>query len=136
MKYYNNAEEYDRALATVTSMVKLYPDKRDYHFMKAKQHMLLKQYEQAVESLTRCVQIKADDADSYSALGNIYLLAAQDVYSRINVSVADPKYFDKKNAMQEYYKKACTCFTSGSKNCATAVPALSTLFRALSKGVL
>ena len=115
MKYYNNAEEYDRALATVTSMVKLYPDNRDYHFMKAKQHMLLKQYEQAVESLTRCVQIKADDADSYSALGNIYLLAAQDVYSRINVSVADPKYFDKKNAMQEYYKKACTCFELAKK---------------------
>lgn len=115
MRFYNSAGEYDKALATVTKMVELYPDSRDYNFMMAKQHMMLKQYEQAVKSFTNCVKINAEDAESYSSMGNIYLMAAQDVYSGINVSVADPKYFEKKNAMREYYKKACTCFELAKK---------------------
>jgi tetratricopeptide (TPR) repeat protein len=110
VKHYNDAEQYGEALQRVQKMVQLYPNIRDYWYMAGKEQMLLGQYEAALVSFERCIEIKADDAESYSAMGNIYLHDAHEAYAHFNVALSDPNYATKKKSIDELYKKACAAF--------------------------
>lgn len=110
VKHYNDTEQYGEALARVQRMVQLYPNTRDYWFMAGKEQMLLGQYEAALGSFERCVEIKADDAESFSAMGNIYLHDAHDAYAHFNIALSDPNYATKKKNIDDLYKKACVAF--------------------------
>lgn len=110
VKHYNDAEQYGEALQRVQKMVQLYPNIRDYWYMAGKEQMLLGQYEAALVSFGRCIEIKADDAESYSAMGNIYLHDAHEAYAHFNVALSDPNYATKKKSIDELYKKACVAF--------------------------
>lgn len=110
VKYYNDAERYGEALQRVLRMTQLYPNTRDYWYMAGKEQMLLGQYEAALASFERCVEIKADDAESYSAIGNIYLHDAHEAYAHFNVPLSDPNYTTQKRTIDGLYKKACAAF--------------------------
>jgi tetratricopeptide (TPR) repeat protein len=110
VKHYNDAEQYGEALQRVQKMIQLYPNIRDYWYMAGKEQMLLGQYEAALVSFERCIEIKADDAESYSAMGNIYLHDAHEAYAHFNVALSDPNYATKKKSIDELYKKACAAF--------------------------
>jgi tetratricopeptide (TPR) repeat protein len=115
VKHYNDTEQYEEALRKVQRMTQLSPNSRDYWYMEGKEQMLLGQYDAALASLGRCIEIKADDAESYSALGNIYLHDAHEAYARFNVSLNNPDYAKKKRAIDELYKKSCAAFEKARK---------------------
>ena len=115
VKHYNDAGRFEEALRKVLRMTQLHPQTRDYWFMAGKEQMLLGQYEAAVTSFERCVEIKADDAESYSSLGNIYLHDAHEAYARFNVPLTDPGYAAKKKAIDGLYKKSCSAFEKARK---------------------
>lgn len=48
-------------------MLKLYPDNRDYNYMRGKQLLLLDCDDEAIVSFERCLELEADDAESYSS---------------------------------------------------------------------
>ncbi|MDE7118358.1 MAG: tetratricopeptide repeat protein, partial [Bacteroidaceae bacterium] len=115
VKYYNDTEQFDEALCKVQRMTQLYPNTRDYWYMMGKEQMLLGQYDAALASFERCVEIKADDAESYSALGNIYLHEAQEAYVHFNMPLSDPNYTTTKKAITGLYEKSCTAFEKARK---------------------
>ncbi len=115
VKYYNDAEQFDKALYKVQRMTQLYPNTRDYWYMMGKEQMLLGQYDAAFVSFERCVEIKADDAESYSALGNIYLHEAQEAYVHFDMPLSDPKYSTTKKAIMGLYEKSCAAFEMARK---------------------
>ncbi|MDE5739614.1 MAG: tetratricopeptide repeat protein [Bacteroidaceae bacterium] len=115
VKYYNDTEQFDEALCKVQRMTLLYPNTRDYWYMMGKELMLLGQYDAALASFERCVEIKADDAESYSALGNIYLHEAQEAYVHFNMPLSDPSYTTTKKAITGLYEKSCAAFEKARK---------------------
>lgn len=114
-KYYNEHGDYEQALAKSVKMSELFPTKRDYWYMAGKEQMLLGRNEDALYSFEKCVEIKADDAESYSSIGNIYLHDAHEAYARFNVPLSDPSYTRQKAAVNELYKKACEAFEQARK---------------------
>lgn len=115
VKYYNGHNEYERALKKCDKMVELYPDNRDYWFMKGKEEMFLEMYDAAIASFDKCLKIKADDADAYSNIGNVYLIQAHEMYATFNLKLSDPKYSEKKNQLNAVYIKAKDAYEGARK---------------------
>ena len=109
-KYYNDNTMYDKALGMATRMCELYPKNRDYWFLEGKEFLLIGNYNKALVSFEKCVEIKADDAEAFSAIGNIYLHNAHEAYSKFNVSLSDPSYTKEKASINDFYLKACQAF--------------------------
>lgn len=114
-KYYNDHGMFDKALLKAMVMTEKFPDNHAYWYMKGKEEMLLSKYEEAIESFKKCVALNADDAESYSSLGNIYLHLAQDKYSHFNLSLSDPDYAKGKKEITEYYQLARDNFEAARK---------------------
>lgn len=110
VKYYNDHALYAKALTIVLKMVELHPNHRDYWFMAGKEQMLLGDYEAALQSFNRCVELKADDAESHSALGNIYLHQAHQAYAQFDLPLSDPSYSQRKADITHLYQQACHSF--------------------------
>lgn len=115
MKYYNDRTDFEQALDKALQMTERFPDKRDYWFMAGKEQMLLGKNKEALESFAKCLEINADDAESFSAIGNIYLHDAHEAYAQFNVPLSDPSYTKKKAAINALYKEACTAFEQAKK---------------------
>lgn len=115
VKYYNGQSDYARALEKCDKMVELYPDNRDYWFMKAKEEMFLEKYNEAIVSFDKCLNIKADDAEAYSNKGNVYLIQAHEMYSSFNLKLNDPKYNEKKAQLNSVYTKAKDAYEGARK---------------------
>ena len=109
-KYYNDNAMYDKALGMATRMCELYPQNRDYRFLEGKECLLNGNYNKALVSFEKCVEIKADDAEAFSAIGNIYLHEAHEAYAKLNVSLSDSRYVKSKALINDLYTKACTAF--------------------------
>lgn len=114
-KYYNDHGMFDKALTKAVKMTEMFPNKRDYLFVRGKEEVLLEQYENAKQTFAKCVEIKADDAESYSALGNIYLHEAHELYSHFNLTKNDKNYAKKKAEIDSAYKKAMENFENAKK---------------------
>lgn len=115
VKYYNSMKQYEKSIEKATVMTKLKPSQRDYWFVKGKTEMLSGKYAEAIASFEKCVEIKADDAETYSSLGNIYLYFAHDKYNRFSSSVSDPDYASKKAEINDDYQNACNNFELAKK---------------------
>jgi len=115
VKYYNSHGEYDKALEKCEKMVEMNPENRDYYFMKGKEEMFLMKYDDAIKSFTSCLKIKADDAEAYANIGNIYLTKAHEMYSSFNLKLNDPRYNEKKAHLNSVYSNAKEAFEGSRK---------------------
>lgn len=115
MKHYNGLADYGTALQKASRMTELYPQKRDYWYMAGTEQALLFKDEEALQSFSKCIEIKADDADAYASIGNIYLRQAHAAYAQFNVPLSDPTYTKKKSAIDDLYKQACRSFEQARK---------------------
>jgi tetratricopeptide (TPR) repeat protein len=110
IKHYNEQKDYHHALQNIMTMVELYPEKRDYWYMAGTEQMLLAQYNEALVSFRKCIELQADDAQAYSAIGNIYLHDAQTAYAHFDTPISHPDYAQQKQQIDFLYQQACTAF--------------------------
>ena len=115
IKYYNDHEQYENALAKSKKMTELYPDNRNYWYIRGKEELFLSKFDDALASFNKCVEIKADDAEAFSAIGNIHLHYAHDKYEKMNLSLSDPNYSKKKAEINNSYNLACENFEKARK---------------------
>lgn len=115
VRYYNEKEQYDLALKSMQRMVALYPDHRDYWYMMGKEQMLMGNYDNALVAFQKCVEIKADDSEAYSVIGNIYLHEAHAAYAQLNASRVDAAYVEGKKLVNEKYRMAQEAFEQACK---------------------
>lgn len=115
VKHYNDKGMFEQAWQKAHHMTELHPNKRDYWYMEGKELMLMGKNNEALTSFQKCVDIKADDAESFSAIGNIYLYEAHDAYSRFDLPLSDPNYTIIKKAISDLYKKSCAAFEQARK---------------------
>lgn len=137
-KYYNEKGDYIHALNKALKMTERYPNKRDYWYMAGKEQVLLGLKKEALVSFSKCVEIKADDAESFSAIGNIYLQDAHEAYARFNIPLSDSSYVNQKAALNTLYKEACVAFELArkfdEKNYALWLDGLREIYFKLNKG--
>lgn len=114
-KYYNDCGDYEKALQKVVAMTQQFPARRDYWYMRGKEQILLGQTDDALLSFEKCVEIKADDAESHSAIGSLYLQRAHEAYAQFSVPLSDASYASQKAAIDGLYNKACIAFEQARK---------------------
>ena len=114
-KFYNNQGDYEKALQKAERMTELHPNNRDYWFMKGTEQALLGMKEEALASFGKCVEIKADDAEAFSSIGNIYLSEAHDAYARFNLPRSNPAYAKERQAINDLYRKTAKAFEQAKK---------------------
>lgn len=138
IKYYNNKEDYEAALKRALRMTDLFPLKRDYWYTVGKEQMLLARGEDALASFSKCIEIKADDAEAYSSMGAVYLLQAHEAYAQFNVPLSDPTYAKRKAAINALYKKSCMAYEKAKKfdesNCSLWLEGLRETYFKLNRG--
>lgn len=115
VKHYNDHGEYSLALQKVNRMTNLHPQKRDYWYMKGTELQLLERHDDAIQAYQQCIDIKADDAEAWAAIGSIYLHQAHVTYEQFNLPKSDPSYNKQKNAITQLYRQACTAFEQSRK---------------------
>ena len=114
-KSYNDRGEFEKALQKAERMTELYPNNRDYWFMRGTEQALTGKKEDALASFGKCIEIKADDAEAFSSIGNIYLSEAHEAYAQFDLPRTDSNYTKKKQAINDLYKKAKTAFEQAKK---------------------
>lgn len=115
VRFYDDHNEYGSAIETIDKMLALYPDNRDYNYMRGKHLLAANRNAEAVTAFEKCVELEADDAESYSTLGDIYLQRAQEEYYKFDLPLSDPSYAERKKAIIALYEKACDYYTNAKK---------------------
>ena len=110
VKHYTDVGLYDQALQKVLRMTSLHPERRDYWYMAGTEQQLLERYEEALASYQKCLDIQADDAEAYAAIGSIHLHEDHVAYARFNLPLRDPSYARQKAAITQLYRQACKSF--------------------------
>jgi len=79
---YNSQHKYGKALEVVNEVLKADCCNRDLWFIKGTEEMHLSDRDSALSSFMRAVELKEDDSDSYSNIGNIYLYKSHNLYEK------------------------------------------------------
>ena len=114
-RYYNDRGQYTQALVALQRITQLRPTHRDYWYMMGQEQLLLQQYEEAIRTFQKCIEIQADDAASHASLGNIYLHQAHEAYAQFNLPLSHPDYARRKAAITERYAQSCKAFEQARK---------------------
>jgi len=112
IRYYNEKNNYSTALDLTKNMVGKFPENRDYWFIKGTEEVYLNQLDSAIASFDSAILIKADDAESYSSIGNVWLRQAKNYYNGLNASEINKKTRKKLNG---FYEKAAENFEQAKK---------------------
>lgn len=79
---YNSQHKYRKALETIKEVIKADCCNRDLWFIKGTEEMHLSERDSALCSFIKATEIQEDDAESYSHIGNIYLIMSHSIYEQ------------------------------------------------------
>ena len=137
VKLYNDQQRYGDVLALTDDMLKIDNKDRDLWYIRGKEEAYLNRMDDALQSFIKATEIKADDAESYSAIGNIYLGMSHSAYDRQTGQSGEALQVLKAE-LKNLYTKAKTAFESARKyepgNTALWLPGLKELYFKLNMG--
>jgi len=120
---YNEQRQFAETLAlTDTLLVKNKPT-RNIYYIRAKVQDLLQQPDSALLSYNKAIELKADDAEAYSAIGNIYLAKAQAAYKAFDLPLSNRNYSKRRAAIMDIFRQSQKAFEAARK-IAPQTPAL------------
>ncbi len=99
-------KQYDQAYTTVSVQLERTPSNRRLWYIKGKCLQCMDSLDSAISSYERAVAIENNDTLSYSSMGDIYVIKAQQTYRANNYKVGTSSYAQLKRQETEYYKKA------------------------------
>ncbi len=99
-------KQYGQAYQTVSAQLEKTPLNRRLWYIKGKCLQCMDSLDAAVSSYERAVAIQNDDTLSYSSMGDIYVIKAQQTYRTNNFKAGTSSYAKLKRQETEYYKKA------------------------------
>lgn len=138
IKYYNDQEEYAKALETARRAATYNTDNYKCWYIKGKVERCMNLQDSAISSFSHAIEIKPDDAEAYSSIGNIYMEKAYELYRSLNLSVTDPLYAESKKRINSLYGKACEYYENARKydepNTELWLPYLKEIYFKLNKG--
>lgn len=108
---YNTQGDYTSALQLTRQQLELDSHNRDLWYVRGKSEMFLGQIDEALTSFHTATALMPNDAQSFSAIGNILLKRSQDYYSSLS---ALPSAAEKLN-LHQLHTKAREAFESARK---------------------
>ena len=115
IKYYNDKGKFRESLNIVKVATNSNPDNRNCWFIRGKVEEYLNMPDSALLSYSKAIEIKQDDAESYSCIGGIYLNKAHDAYSIFNETAGTKKYIEEKKNIDDIYNKARVNYEASMK---------------------
>lgn len=115
IKYYSDRSQYSLAHGVAVRQLKKEPNSRNLWYIKGKGEQCMEMPDSAIVSYNHAINIKADDAEAYSSLGNVYLDMAHKYYNSSTLTVNSPQYAAFRKQLREYYQLACAAFESARK---------------------
>lgn len=97
---------YDQAYMTVNTQLESTPLNRRLWYIKGKCLQCMDSLDAAITSYERAVAIQNDDTLSYSSIGDIYVIKAQQTYRANNFKAGTSSYTQLKRQEIAFYKKA------------------------------
>ncbi len=114
VKLYNDQQRYTDVLAVTTDMLKIDDKDRDLWFIRGKEEAYLNKTDDALQSFIKATEIKTDDAESYSAIGNIYLGMSHKTYEQQSGQTGESLQ-TLKTELKALYTKAKNAFENARK---------------------
>jgi hypothetical protein len=114
VKLYNDQQRYTDVLAVTTDMLKIDDKDRDLWFIRGKEEAYLNKTDDALQSFIKATEIKTDDAESYSAIGNIYLGMSHKNYEQQSGQTGESLQ-TLKTELKALYTKAKNAFENARK---------------------
>lgn len=114
LNLYHEDKDYQSALELTQKQLEFDNHNRDLWYIKGNEELSLERYDEALTSFNSAVNIKADDALSFSAIGNILLKKAQSLYDALP-SVPKDLLLSKKMELRTLQTKAKDAFESARK---------------------
>ena len=112
VKYHNEHNQYQQSLKLAQHMTRQFPKNRDYWYIKGKEELFLNLNDSALASFSQAVVIKADDAESYSEMGKVYLRWAQEYYRSLSAAQFNAA---SRKKLKAFYADACRNFEAARK---------------------
>ena len=112
VKYHNEHNQYQQSLKLAQHMTRQFPKNRDYWYIKGKEELFLNLNDSALASFSQAVVIKADDAESYSEMGKVYLRWAQEYYRSLSAAQFNAA---SRKKLKAFYADACRNFEAVRK---------------------
>ncbi len=99
-------KQYGQAYTTVSAQLERTPQNRRLWYIKGKCLQCMDSLDSAILSYERAVAVQNDDTLSYSSMGDIYVIKAQQTYRSNNFRAGTASYSRLKRQETEYYRKA------------------------------
>ena len=111
VKLYNDQHRYADVLEQTKRMLQIDSQNRDLWYIRGKEETYLSRDDEALQSFVTATEIKTDDAESYSAIGNIYLNMSRKAYEQQS-GLTGKNLQNKKNELHNLYLKSKAAFES------------------------
>ena len=115
VSHYNSINEYDSSLVVLNRVIEVDARNRKFWYLKGKVHQCLNQTDSAIVAYQQAIQIQADDAESFSALGNVYLDKAHQFYNSAGLKLGDKNYLSNRRKLNNMYSDAMKAYESARK---------------------
>ncbi len=113
--YYNAHSDYNASLRIVNQLVQADDHNRTFWYLKGRIHQCLEQTDSAVHAYHQAIQIHPDDAESYAALGSVYLEQAHSFYEQTNLRIGAKNYATNRRKLNAYYQNARESYEQSRK---------------------
>lgn len=138
LKYYNDNAQYEKAIEIARRAVRYNAGNRKSWYIKGKVERCLNMQDSAIASFSHAIELKPDDAETYSSIGNIYMEQANNKYKGLNITISNPHYAEAKKEINSLYSKAEEYYESARKydesNTELWLPYLREIYYKLNKG--
>lgn len=137
VKLYNDQQRYADALEMTNLVLQHDSRSRDFWYIRGKEEAYLKRSDDALQSFTTATEIKSDDAESYSAIGNIFLERSHELYEQ-QKTLTGHKLQVAKEELHNLYMKSKAAFENArrhdERNTPLWLPGLKELYYKLNMG--
>lgn len=106
INHYIMNNQLDEAKRYGDDMLQNNPDNAITLFVVGYINQLLKDYDKAIELMKKSIELDSQNANTYSALGGIYIELAQNYSQEIPVDINDPKYEEATEKYLSYVRDA------------------------------
>ena len=115
VKLYNDQSRYTDALQLTNTMLQVDNQNRDFWYIRGKEEEYMGLEDDALKSFTAATELKTDDAESFSAIGNIYLNKSHQTYEQQKGSTGTAQT-SLKQELNALYTKAKDAFEHARKH--------------------
>lgn len=115
VSHYNSVNEYDASLRVLNHVIENNPRMRKYWYLKGKVHQCLNQADSAITAYRQAIHIQPDDAESYAAIGSVYLSMAHDFYNSAGLKLGDKNYLSNRKKLSGMYSLAMKAYELARK---------------------